>query len=195
MQEISTGRFRNSDQVRLWVEEVFRVLYSPSGIKGLLRRVGASYTPVGRKPPKFDTVVRKLTVQRPELCSCPLFPDSFVSPAVLSYGFKAGPCEAQAKPSKTGRKPVADTAEVSTSLLQSPKFTRIANRNHRQSVAVPVYHHRDLRQGEILTWPSRPPRSHRRHRWPGGRGWGRRHCPACSRRRASAPTSTAGARP
>ena len=42
-QEISTGRFRNSDQVRLWVEEAFGVLYSPSGIKGLLRRVGASY--------------------------------------------------------------------------------------------------------------------------------------------------------
>jgi transposase len=42
-QEISTGRFRNSDQVRLWVEEAFGVLYTASGIKGLLRRVGASY--------------------------------------------------------------------------------------------------------------------------------------------------------
>src|SRR5262249_27013429 len=42
-QEISTGRFRNSDQVRLWVEEAFGVLYTPSGIKELLRRVGASY--------------------------------------------------------------------------------------------------------------------------------------------------------
>jgi transposase len=40
-QEISTGRFRTSDQVRLWVEEVLGVSYSPSGIKGLLRRVGA----------------------------------------------------------------------------------------------------------------------------------------------------------
>jgi transposase len=42
-QEISTGRVRNSDQIRLWVEEVFGVSYSPRGIKGLLRRVGASY--------------------------------------------------------------------------------------------------------------------------------------------------------
>jgi transposase len=42
-EEISTGRFRNSDQIRLWVEEAFRVRYTPSGIKGLLRRVGASY--------------------------------------------------------------------------------------------------------------------------------------------------------
>jgi transposase len=42
-QEIRTGRFRNSDQVRLWVEEAFGVSYTPSGIKGLLRRAGASY--------------------------------------------------------------------------------------------------------------------------------------------------------
>ena len=42
-QEISTGRFRNSDQVRLWVEERFGARYTPSGIKELLRRVGASY--------------------------------------------------------------------------------------------------------------------------------------------------------
>ena len=42
-EEISTGRFRNSDQIRLWVEETFRVPYSPNGIKDLLRRIGASY--------------------------------------------------------------------------------------------------------------------------------------------------------
>ena len=42
-QEISTGRFRTSDQVRLWVEEACGVSYTPSGIKDLLRRVGASY--------------------------------------------------------------------------------------------------------------------------------------------------------
>jgi transposase len=42
-QEVSTGRFRNSDQIRLWVEEVFGVSYTPSGIKNLLRRVGVSY--------------------------------------------------------------------------------------------------------------------------------------------------------
>src|SRR5262249_45391256 len=42
-EEISTGRFRNSDQIRLWVEEVFGVPYTPSGIKDLLHRIGASY--------------------------------------------------------------------------------------------------------------------------------------------------------
>jgi transposase len=42
-EEISTGRFRNSAQIRLWVEEAFGVSYTPSGIKDLLRRAGASY--------------------------------------------------------------------------------------------------------------------------------------------------------
>jgi transposase len=42
-QEIATGCFRTSDQVRLWVEEAFGVSYTPSGIKGRLRRAGASY--------------------------------------------------------------------------------------------------------------------------------------------------------
>jgi transposase len=37
-QEISTGRFRSSDQVRLWVEEAFGGRYTLSGIKGLLHR-------------------------------------------------------------------------------------------------------------------------------------------------------------
>jgi transposase len=42
-QEIKTGRFRNSDQIRAWVEETFHVSYTSSGIKDLLRRIGASY--------------------------------------------------------------------------------------------------------------------------------------------------------
>jgi transposase len=42
-QEISTGRFRNSDQARRWVEEAFGVRYTRGGIKDLLQRVGASY--------------------------------------------------------------------------------------------------------------------------------------------------------
>jgi transposase len=42
-QGISTGRFRTSDQIHLRVEETFGVRYTPSAIKGLLRRVGASY--------------------------------------------------------------------------------------------------------------------------------------------------------
>ena len=43
-QEISTGRFRSSDQVRLWVEEMLGIRYTPSGIKGLLRRKARAIT-------------------------------------------------------------------------------------------------------------------------------------------------------
>jgi len=42
-QEVSTGRFRNADQIRLWLEETFGVSYSPSGVKDLLHRHGVSY--------------------------------------------------------------------------------------------------------------------------------------------------------
>jgi transposase len=42
-QEIAKGVFRNAEQVRTWVEATFGVAYSISGLKDLLRRVGASY--------------------------------------------------------------------------------------------------------------------------------------------------------
>jgi transposase len=41
--EISTGRFRKADQVRQWLAETFGVIYTSSGVKGLLKRIGASY--------------------------------------------------------------------------------------------------------------------------------------------------------
>jgi transposase len=41
--EIQTGRFHNADQIRHWIEEIFHVPYSRSGIKDLLHRIGASY--------------------------------------------------------------------------------------------------------------------------------------------------------
>jgi transposase len=41
--EIRTGRFRNSDQIRHWLAETFGVTYTSSGIKQLLKRIGASY--------------------------------------------------------------------------------------------------------------------------------------------------------
>ncbi len=41
--EIHTGRFRNSDQIRHWLAETFGARYSPSGVKQLLKRIGASY--------------------------------------------------------------------------------------------------------------------------------------------------------
>src|SRR5919112_6548303 len=42
-QEIAKGVFHNSDQVHTWVQDTLGVAYSISGIKDLLRRVGASY--------------------------------------------------------------------------------------------------------------------------------------------------------
>src|SRR3954453_12338342 len=42
-QEIATGAFHNAEQVRTWVREDLGVAYSISGLKDLLRRIGASY--------------------------------------------------------------------------------------------------------------------------------------------------------
>src|SRR5919202_256620 len=42
-QEVATGAFHNSEQGRTWDQDTFGVAYSATGIKDLLRRVGASY--------------------------------------------------------------------------------------------------------------------------------------------------------
>ena len=41
--KVSTGCFRNSDQIRDWIQATFAVSYSPSGVKDLLKRIGVSY--------------------------------------------------------------------------------------------------------------------------------------------------------
>ena len=41
--EIATGVFRNALQVRTWIADTFGVTYSPTGVKELLYRIGASY--------------------------------------------------------------------------------------------------------------------------------------------------------
>jgi len=41
--QVSTGCFRNSDQIRHWIEASFAVKYSASGIKDLLKRIGVTY--------------------------------------------------------------------------------------------------------------------------------------------------------
>src|SRR3954463_5868099 len=41
--KVSTGCFRNSDQIRQWLQDTFGVSYTPSGVKDLLRRIGVSY--------------------------------------------------------------------------------------------------------------------------------------------------------
>src|SRR5919205_2402513 len=42
-QEIAKGTFHKAEQVRAWIQEQFGVTYSPSGVKDLLHRIGASY--------------------------------------------------------------------------------------------------------------------------------------------------------
>jgi transposase len=41
--KVSTGCFRNSDQIRDWIKSTFAVSYSSSGVKDLLKRIGVSY--------------------------------------------------------------------------------------------------------------------------------------------------------
>ena len=41
--QIAQGGFHNAEQVRTWIENTFGVVYSATGVKGLLRRIGASY--------------------------------------------------------------------------------------------------------------------------------------------------------
>jgi transposase len=42
-EKVSTGCFRNSEQIRQWLQDTFGVSYTPSGVKDLLRRIGVSY--------------------------------------------------------------------------------------------------------------------------------------------------------
>jgi transposase len=41
--KVSTGCFRNSDQIRHWIQATFSVSYSSSGVKELLKRIGVTY--------------------------------------------------------------------------------------------------------------------------------------------------------
>ncbi len=42
-EEVGTGCFRNSEQIRQWLQDTFGVSYTASGVKDLLRRIGVSY--------------------------------------------------------------------------------------------------------------------------------------------------------
>src|SRR5512147_74389 len=42
-QAIAQGIFHNAEQVRAWIEEHFGIVYTSSGVKDLLHRIGASY--------------------------------------------------------------------------------------------------------------------------------------------------------
>jgi transposase len=63
-QEIATGAFHNAEQVRTWVQETWGVDYSISGIKDLLRRIGASYHKVSGFFWKADVEEQKKVVRK-----------------------------------------------------------------------------------------------------------------------------------
>jgi transposase len=63
-QEIETGVFHNADQIRTWIESTFGVTYSASGVKDLLRRIGASYHKVSGFFWKADIEEQKKFVRK-----------------------------------------------------------------------------------------------------------------------------------
>jgi transposase len=63
-QEIATGVFHNAEQVRTWVREAWGVDYSISGLKDLLRRIGASYHKVSGFFWKADVEEQKKFVRK-----------------------------------------------------------------------------------------------------------------------------------
>src|ERR1700712_4627401 len=63
-QEISKGVFHNAEQVRTWVQDALGVAYSISGLKDLLRRVGASYHKVSGFFWKADVQEQKRWVRK-----------------------------------------------------------------------------------------------------------------------------------
>src|SRR6059058_448323 len=62
--EIETGVFHNAEQIRNWIEATFGVAYSASGVKGLLRRVGASFHKVSGFFWKADVEEQKKFIRK-----------------------------------------------------------------------------------------------------------------------------------
>jgi transposase len=62
--EIATGAFHNAEQIRTWIRETFGVAYSATGVKDLLRRVGASYHKVSGFFWKADVEKQKQFVRK-----------------------------------------------------------------------------------------------------------------------------------
>jgi transposase len=63
-QEIEKGVFHNAEQIRSWIEAYFGVTYSPSGVKDLLHRAGASYHKVSGFFWKADVEEQKRWVRK-----------------------------------------------------------------------------------------------------------------------------------
>src|SRR4051812_36690522 len=63
-QEIEKGVFHNAEQIRTWIEATFGVSYSASGVKDLLRRIGASFHKVSGFFGKADVEEQKKFVRK-----------------------------------------------------------------------------------------------------------------------------------
>jgi transposase len=63
-QEIEKGVFHNAEQIRTWVEATFGVSYSATGVKDLLRRIGASFHKVSGFFWKADVQEQKKFVRK-----------------------------------------------------------------------------------------------------------------------------------
>jgi transposase len=63
-EQVSTGCFRSSDQIRDWIEATFGVSYSASGVKDLLKRIGVSYHKVSGFLWKADPDEQRAFVKR-----------------------------------------------------------------------------------------------------------------------------------
>jgi transposase len=63
-QEIAQGAFHTAEQVRTWVHDTLGVSYSSTGVKDLLRRIGASYHKVSGFFWKADVTKQKQFVRK-----------------------------------------------------------------------------------------------------------------------------------
>ena len=68
-QEVATGVFHNALQVQTWIADTLGVTYSPTGVKDLLSRIGASYHKVSGfflegGPPQAEAVRQEVPAAR-----------------------------------------------------------------------------------------------------------------------------------
>jgi transposase len=63
-EQVRSGCFRNSDQIRDWIKSTFCVSYSSSGVKDLLKRIGVSYHKVSGFLWKADPDAQHAFVKR-----------------------------------------------------------------------------------------------------------------------------------
>ncbi len=93
-EQVSTGCFRNSDQIRQWLQDTFGVSYSPTGMKDLLRRVGVSYHKVSgflwkADPDKQHAFVKRIARHQREAKRLPAATDAAATTSMRVIPFGA----------------------------------------------------------------------------------------------------------